>query len=605
LHDGLLPHLKDRIERRMSEYAASPDKLYEYLKAYLMLGDPQHLDKSQLAFVADLEWQSDANRGTADALSRHFKSLLTEDRALGSMALNESLVSQARATIRQASIPTLVYNRLKLIHSDDAASRGVKLDEASGIGAEQVLRRRSGRKLSEPIPYMYTAAGFKDVTAAGASELVKQFNADSWVWGERGVPGGDAAALGGQVMDLYEKDYIAQWDFILRDVEPMARTPEQIAIIASPQGSPLRGFLAAIDANTYLVKPPEPGAAGASSGIVDSVRNKIFGSAKTAVGAPTVPPGTAVTNHFASIHRTVSGSPAPIDIFIGKMQDVRQQALAAGSGPGKTVVNDQLSQQITALIQDAAILPTEVRNLVKQVGESTAATVRTSAATEMSGSYAALVRDCKAAIDGRYPFNQTSATEVPVEDFGRVFGYNGLFDSFFKANLEKMVDTNRSPWSLRAGAVGVSLEMLRKFEEAEKVRRMFFQPGSAQPQITFTLIPTDLDSRTAKFNLVINGKKYEYKQGQTSNFRPAWPGDGGGQVVVSFDGGLLSRVDTKTFDGPWALFRFVDFGVPTRETAERMVLHLELSGHRVAVRFDADRIDNPFTNRSWQQFRCF
>ncbi len=613
LHDGLLPHLKDRIERRMAQYAADPDRLYEYLKAYLMLGDPQHLDKTHLGAVADLEWNSDLQPDMAAALSHHFKNLLAAGQTLGSTPLNASLVAQARATIRQASVPKLVYSRLKLLHTDDDPSRGVRLDEASGIGSERVLRRRSNRKLSDPVPYMYTAAGFKDVTSTGTSELVKQFNEDSWVWGERGVPVGDSTALGVQVMDLYEQDYIAQWDGILGDVKLNASTPDDLAIVASPTGSPLRGFLATVDANTFLVKPPDPSAPASSGGMTEAARktlNKLFTSGRGgATSVPAAVPGAAVTAHFASIHRLFAGSPPAIDSVISGLQNLRQQTLNLGSGAGKTggmdaLNNQQLSAQITSLLQDAQLLPPEVRNLVKQVGENTAAAVKTVAATELHSQYEALRRDCSAVIDGRYPFNSTSATEVPLQDFGRVFGYGGLFDNFFKANLEKMVDTNRSPWALRAGAVGVSPEMLRKFEDAEQIRRMFFQPGSSSPQVTFTLIPGDLDSRTANLKLTINGKKYEYKQGQQTNFRPVWPGDGGGQVVVSFDGGMLSRVDTKTFDGPWALFRFVDFGVPTRETAERMMLHLELSGHRVGVRLDADRIDNPFTNRSWLQFRC-
>ena len=41
LDGALLPRLAARIEQRLVESAPEPEKLYEYLKAYLMLGEPR------------------------------------------------------------------------------------------------------------------------------------------------------------------------------------------------------------------------------------------------------------------------------------------------------------------------------------------------------------------------------------------------------------------------------------------------------------------------------------------------------------------------------------------------------------------------------------
>ena len=43
----LLPEFADRVQRHVREFAADPDRLYVYLKGYLMLGQPQHVDLSQ------------------------------------------------------------------------------------------------------------------------------------------------------------------------------------------------------------------------------------------------------------------------------------------------------------------------------------------------------------------------------------------------------------------------------------------------------------------------------------------------------------------------------------------------------------------------------
>ena len=46
-----------------------------------------------------------------------------------------------------------------------------------------------------------------------------------------------------------------------------------------------------------------------------------------------------------------------------------------------------------------------------------------------------VARECRELIEGRYPFARTSTNDVPLADFGRVFGYGGVFDAFFRDNL--------------------------------------------------------------------------------------------------------------------------------------------------------------------------
>jgi type VI secretion system protein ImpL len=58
LDSALLSRLTLRFRDRLGDYASEPEKLYEYLKAYLMLGQPEHLDKAHLSFLGDIEWKA-------------------------------------------------------------------------------------------------------------------------------------------------------------------------------------------------------------------------------------------------------------------------------------------------------------------------------------------------------------------------------------------------------------------------------------------------------------------------------------------------------------------------------------------------------------------
>src|SRR4051794_33009421 len=48
----VLPRFAARVKERLLANRAEPEKLYEYLKAYLMLNDQKHLDKQHLQAIA-------------------------------------------------------------------------------------------------------------------------------------------------------------------------------------------------------------------------------------------------------------------------------------------------------------------------------------------------------------------------------------------------------------------------------------------------------------------------------------------------------------------------------------------------------------------------
>ena len=257
----LLPRVAARIEERLVEFGSQPEKLYEYLKAYLMLGDPKFLKKDHLQFVANLEWNAadNADPDTAASLSRHFQSLLEYGDALPPIAMNQTLVAQARSTIKQASIPRLIYSRLKREYREDTA-RQVHLDLAAGLGADKVLRRK-GASLSQPVPSFFTKTVFPEVATKLIPDLVKGFTSDDWVWGDGGSAARGALRLGGEVVDLYEQDYIATWDGILSDVQlapfgGMEETIDALALLSAPT-SPLRGLYGIVSENTLLVQPSQ------------------------------------------------------------------------------------------------------------------------------------------------------------------------------------------------------------------------------------------------------------------------------------------------------------------------------------------------------------
>ena len=206
LNFSLAPAVARHLAGRIAASGTAPDQLYEYLKAYLMLAEPKRLDAAQMKLITHAEWSQvfaqDAETGNRVAV--HFDTLVEHPERVRPVPADSELVAQARVSLQQASMPLLMYSRVRLSYADDVA-RALRLDHELGLGAA-VLLRKSGRPLQEPFPALYTRAVFDEFNAVGKPKLVAQFVDDFWIFGDKAPPVSQSQRLASQGVDLYEQD---------------------------------------------------------------------------------------------------------------------------------------------------------------------------------------------------------------------------------------------------------------------------------------------------------------------------------------------------------------------------------------------------------------
>jgi type VI secretion system protein ImpL len=618
----LVPALAARFGEQVRSSVATPDRLYEYLKGYLMFGDPGHRDVDHLRALAAIELQrmypnDDTSR---QRLVAHFEPLLASKDAMSSVPTDANLVQQARYALRTASLPVLMYSRLKLAYAGDT-KRALRLDVAAGPGADQVLVRQSGAALSEPVPAIYSREVFREVNGVGKLDLIKQFAADGWVFGDSLFDIRNAGVVVTEMMALYEQDYIRAWDGILQDVrvKPTADSRELVTVlgILSSPASPLKGLLGEVAENTDL-KPPPPPAGGTANPVQAAGAALAAGASQLAnvLGAPppgSAEPGAAVTAHFLPIRTLVQGPPgaAPIDGLLASLRQTHQQMQSMGSGLGDTGALDALvrsgqADALQGLQQLAAQLPAPIGSMVAQIGTRTESIATGAARGELSGRYGEQVlRTCRELIDGRYPFNRGSSTDVPLADFGRVFGYGGTFETFFKENLAPLVDASRSPWRWREGAaqIGGSAALLRQFQQAQRIREAYFKPGTQQPEARFNLTADSLDAAATRFTLDLDGQRFEYRHGPTQSLAMTWPGGSVGQAAIAFEQ-KTGVGPSSVQQGPWAWFRMLDKAQVQRDSDTRLRISFTAGDRSMRAVLDAASIRNPFIRDELAGFRC-
>ncbi len=534
------------------------------------------------------------------------------------MAIDANVVSQARFALQTASLPVLMYSRLKLTYLSDQ-KRAVRLDLKLGPGADAALYRKSGAKLSDPLPAIYTRAVFNEVNATGKLEVLKQFAADRWVFGDNAFDLKNVPKLAGQLMQVYEQDYLRFWDDTLADVRVRPTSGQQqlsdeLSVLAGPT-SPLKGFIALVADNTDLLKPDDSVTNKAASSITAAISAKagalsqIFGN--DAVAADQEKPGSKVAAHFEPIRKLVDGPPGgtQMDRVLAALAQMNQVLKNTGGGVGAMNNADPTvlkaagdAQQSVEL--EAKQLPPSIGGMLAELGSKSVGVVKGAASADLGRKYEEFVaRECHALIDGRYPFARASPTDVPLDDFAHLFADGGTFDKFFKENLAQLVDTSRTPWGWREGAAqpAGARGLLAQFQTVQGIREVFFKAGS-KPEARFTLTPDALDAPVSRFTLDVDGQMLEYRHGPVQGMNFSWPGGGAGHVSVTFEAGGAPNI--AAYQGPWALFRALDQAAIEPRSDTKFSVTFVQGGHSSRVILDATSVRNPFSHKELQSFRC-
>ncbi|QYF95739.1 type VI secretion system membrane subunit TssM [Massilia sp. PAMC28688] len=623
LHSALLPRLTERLEQVLRRGDANnQEQLYEALRVYLMLGQPNHLDADSVLAWFDVDWRrslSGASVEQRDQLLAHVAALL--DGGAEPPPLDPALVATVRGTLAMMPLPERVYNRVKR-QVGQARLPEFSVNGAVGRDVSAVLARKSGEPLTRGVPGLYSVAGYREVLKQTPLALV-DIAKDSWVLDRRESEGGAgaAAALTGDqmtaaVLQLYYADYIRLWDQLLADVRiaPFSSLDQGARITNALAGadSPLKTFLAAAARETSL-----GGAARTAAPMEAVVRSKMSEARKKLEAAlsgeegavPEAPSANPVDQHFAPLHKLVgtAAAPGPLDAQLALLKDASQYFDAADQAR-KAGTPAPAGDALQKIKRAAEGTPAPLGEILQNVDSAGAGLTLGSERARIQALWAAEAAPfCRDAIAGRYPLVRNASRDATPDDFGKFFGPGGLMDDFFTKNLAAQVDMAGGQWKWRNtgnAPIGIGQDVLNQFQRAARLRQMFFASGGRQPSLRFDLMPQGGDPALAKVILDIDGQPVLYTSGAparaTAITLPS--GKGGGQVMFEVTPALRAEMRT---DGPWAWFRMLDKGVlQPGAQGERYTLTFDLDGHKMAYQLTASSVINPFRRDALEQFRC-
>lgn len=619
LENGFLPRLMVRMEQVLKDSMQDPDKLYQALKAYLMLANPERMDSDFISTWIHNDWDTTLSRRmSAEQITQlrdHLDALLEMNPLSLPFDLDNNLIMTARGMLASTTLADRIYAVIKSEHLHEGTE--FTIPTAAGRDGARVFVRASGTPVNQGVPALFSPEGYNQMYLPAESRFVAEMEDESWIFATkaRQVPENELTAA---IRINYLYDYTETWVAYLNDIRirPITSLQEaaEVLRILSTDDSPLLLLLNNISKATSLVPDQEILVNGDDSISLSARIEEIFRS--NSDNNSILPDPVLVDRSFARLHaltKTPQSGPSALDSLFNDLQELYiyvDQLAQSSSDQLVSGLQGQASTAISRVRQRGQRSPDPVSNWVALLVSDSTNLIAGGAAEHIQAAWSADIAPfCRQALNGRYPFNKNSQREVQIRDFGAFFAPGGMLDSFYNKYLLDIVDTTSSQWKLKtnvADNISISSASLRQIQRAKKIQSAFFAGGDKTPTISFNLRPVRMDPVTTNFMLNINGQGINYSHGPIFNESFVWPGDGNlNQVQIQFNPMPSSGRSGRTLVGPWSFFRLLDTsGISRSNTPETFQTRFELDDRWVEYEISANSAYNPFNLPELRSFRC-
>jgi type VI secretion system protein ImpL len=656
------PRLILRVEEQLQAFVLANETLpiYETLKVYKLLGGaaPAPQDDVVRAWFRQ-DWEQVLYPGITQEparvmLENHLIAMLElDDSTVPAVELNADLVEKAEVIMARMSLADQAYSLIKAT-APFAGIPDFNVVERAGRDSRLVFETVDGSDLAAmTIPALYTYEGFHGFFLDQLSEVGRKLESEQWVMGKQAETANvveQLNRLGPVLLQRYREDFLAAWEAVLENIKlaPMAADkPAYIALGAasSPTTSPILKLVEAITFETRLTAAPPvsedavgaalDGITGGAGGdaaakvgnrvedlllrrstglqriglefVLDSTKSQArAGGAAGGGGAPLIP-GADIEAQFAEYHALLDGAAPqrPIDALLASLGNI-QQGLVIAAGFNQEQAAAQLPALIGQLRTAASRLPPE---LSRMVGDTVEAFEGDAASTTIAQMNQALTTDvvsvCENVVGNRYPFSKSPSRQVPLSEFAQLFGPDGIMDRYFNTHLAAHANMGAGDWTWRDDsplADRLSLQTLRQFQRASKIRDAFFPGASPTVKLEVTVNQTAAHDRIRQSVLVVDDQPIQMRQVGNTPVTITWPG-GGGNTSLQLLPEMNNRESMIRYQGPWAFMQFLRDGNP-RQVGDVIQVNYVIGGRNITYEVRVNALVNPFNMSELSEFRC-
>ncbi|EKZ9009570.1 type VI secretion system membrane subunit TssM [Vibrio alginolyticus] len=615
------PLLLDSLVSEMESNQQHREYLYETLKTYLMLFNPDKYQQDEVLawfnFYFERQYPGELNADLRRRLLQHTQYLLGNDGQ--GFTYNTAAVTSAREVLTQMSLPERAYQRMKIQFSKSHVPSFRLTDVLGPKGLEQ-FERASGKPLSQGISGFYTYNGFHSIFQIQINRTVKSLMEENWVYGDdlKAHEIDQDSAIQG-VQSRYYQDYVNEWKTLIEDIQlkqaPSLELATEQARVLSGVERPIESLLRAIQKEVALSKVSLSENQKAASEVVGKVAKVKFSNTADRLdmylpeenGFNVALPGKEVESHFSEILRLGEQDFDDIQQAMVNLRSYLSDLSSSGNNQKiayKSILDGTVTQDVAASFARAKeLLPRPFNQWLGELSQESVKFAESGSKDHLNQLWVTqVVRPYQRTIAGRYPFEPNASREVRLKDFKRFFGYGGTLDAFFQEYLEPFVDTSKSRWRLEK-EIGVRPETLMVFQRAQRIRQSFFESDNSL-RVEFGMKPVYLDQHITRFVLELGGQDLVYKHGPARAKSLSWPA-GQDQTRIVFTPPESKREIAHTYEGEWGIFKLLDQSLKARpESRKDNIVMIDLKGNKVQLELIPSSAINPFWSNEMERFRC-
>ncbi|EGQ8041406.1 MULTISPECIES: type VI secretion system membrane subunit TssM [Vibrio] len=615
------PLLLDSLVSEMESNQQHREYLYETLKTYLMLFNPDKYQQDEVLawfnFYFERQYPGELNADLRRRLLQHTQYLLGNDGQ--GFTYNTAAVTSAREVLTQMSLPERAYQRMKIQFSKSHVPSFRLTDVLGPKGLEQ-FERASGKPLSQGISGFYTYNGFHSIFQIQINRTVKSLMEENWVYGDdlKAHEIDQDSAIQG-VQSRYYQDYVNEWKTLIEDIQlkqaPSLELATEQARVLSGVERPIESLLRAIQKEVALSKVSLSENQKAASEVAGKVAKVKFSNTADRLdmylpeenGFNVALPGKEVESHFSEILRLGEQDFDDIQQAMVNLRSYLSDLSSSGNNQKiayKSILDGTVTQDVAASIARAKeLLPRPFNQWLGELSQESVKFAESGSKDHLNQLWVTqVVRPYQRTIAGRYPFEPNASREVRLKDFKRFFGYGGTLDAFFQEYLEPFVDTSKSRWRLEK-EIGVRPETLMVFQRAQRIRQSFFESDNSL-RVEFGMKPVYLDQHITRFVLELGGQDLVYKHGPARAKSLSWPA-GQDQTRIVFTPPESKREIAHTYEGEWGIFKLLDQSLKARpESRKDNIVMIDLKGNKVQLELIPSSAINPFWSNEMERFRC-
>ena len=610
----LFPYVWGYLKEGLSAQGTPAALRFQQLKLYLMLTGSRPVDEAAATAIApDFagRWLGD-NPGGDGRVAAHLAQLSRAP--LSAPPQNAPMVETARRLISNYTLARIGYDMALAEPEARQLPLWRPVDHMS-LSGPQAIGRASGASLWDGIKGVYTRAGMRNVMQPAARTMGERVASDLWIMGNANAFAGldrESLRIRDGILDLYRVDYIREWDTVLADLGTAAVfTPDEVArAVATLTGapSPARELFTAIAAET------NPDVDNSLTGqIGNAVGAQIRQATPAALGPRRlVNVSKSISDHFKPFRDAVTapeGKQAPVDGVISALEPLYAKLNHIATGGDVLELGTEPQTLLAAVSDKVRDMPAVLQPFFTRLTDRITEVLMGSSWERLKNIWASSVLPaCRAATEGRYPFEPNSQSDASLQDFAAVFGPKGAIAAFRTSYLKPFIDTTTKPWRWRKGPLdrpGSKQNILQVLQAAGDITDVYFGE-SEMPKVQFTIKPAQLDSAARALQFDIGNSTLSYAHGPATENVYQWPPDPiASPVAISVTPEIAGKRNTISRQGNWALFRLFDTAkVLEKEPADVVSLRFDIGGRSAILQVTAPVTRNPFAYDQLANFKC-